>query len=149
MLRVGRSSPSTGRAQLVAILVAGVACASTEASSPPPVDLTEEGPAALLEYWTPVELVRPKFNMFDSTVLQEGEVIYHYTIRSDGTVGDVDLVRSSTSKSFRKAVRRAIRQWTYTPAPMNESRTPVRVSTRMSVDTCTGSAAKCGSEWRP
>ncbi len=47
--------------------------------------------------------------------IHEGRVVAHYSVNTDGSIGQIDIVESQPARVFDREVRRALKSWRYEP----------------------------------
>jgi len=77
--------------------------------------------------------IEPEYPELARVARLEGNVILQAIIKADGTVGDVEVLRTNRpSMGFEEAAIEAVRQWRYKPALQNGN--PVEVYFTVFVD---------------
>lgn len=106
---------------ILALCLGGLsACSSTPTLSQKPVEIPVH---EIFNYWIP----EVSSFAYGSPPREPGSVVVSYLVDSEGEMYDVKIINSKPEGLWVGVVKKSLRNTSFTPAPTNEERVPVRV----------------------
>lgn len=105
---------------LVACLAGLSACTSTPKLSQQPIEIPVH---EITKYWIP----EVSSFVYGSPPKEAGSVIVSYLVDSEGDMYNVKIIDSKPEGLWVGVVKKSLRNTTFTPAPSNTARVPVKV----------------------
>ena len=126
--RIGDLSVSGAKPQFQAVTPPAVAPSSTEqaasggetsragSSTPPATRQPARQPSGVTTSVTPIRTDPPKYPSAALRRRIEGSVVIEFTVLTDGTTSDIEIVSANPPRVFDREAIRAVSRWTFEPA---------------------------------